>query len=127
MEAFITYLLKSYGKQSVNLELLLFSYVFYYFYFLVSVVVVDARTFVNLEFIQDLLEFINLALSSNEHTNDSTQQEPDTTNEAIEKDSKAKVTHQQFKVSCHVNDTEIVLLKDPRLPITPSIVGHVCW
>lgn len=87
----------------------------------------DARVFVNLEFVQDMLKLVNATFNNTEHvTDDHPIVEAELENDLNALDNTAPGNQPiKFKLSCQLNDTEVVLLKDPHRSITPSIIAHV--
>ena len=114
---------------------------------------IDVRTFVNLEFVTDMVELMNIIFIENDASVDLWESSPITTktserppsggggDSGVDGGVKGSATTTTstdgvpvdsgdasdtvFKLTCQLKDTEIVLLKDPHRSITPSIVAHV--
>lgn len=90
--------------------------------FPVAIFVVDARMFVNIEFLKDFLEFIDIVLEDTLANTPSDTSKTEMMKEmlATQQDPAVNMT-----VSCQFKDTEVVILKNPRASKSPSIIGHV--
>ena len=85
----------------------------------------DARTFVNLEFVTDLVKYLTNTFSPMESAEAEPVESAGKQNEMPSEDETTPTTNSIIKFTCHLNSTEVILLQDPHLSNTPAIIGRV--
>ncbi|XP_057314177.1 intermembrane lipid transfer protein VPS13A-like isoform X2 [Hydractinia symbiolongicarpus] len=94
---------------------------------IVALNIANARTFINLEFVKDLIKYLSNTFAGDasdqkneSHVEKSRQKEGDSHNEVEPKSNNTKLT-----VKCQLDNGEVILLQNPNKTNTPAIVGLV--
>lgn len=94
---------------------------------IVALNIANARTFINLEFVEDLIKYLSNTFAGDasdqkneSHVEEPLQREGDSHNEVQLKSTNAKLS-----VKCQLDNGEVILLQNPNKTNTPAIVGLV--